>query len=846
MQPDAPAARGAAMAPQEPVAEAATRVLLIEDDVADARLIQDALAGTGNKPFHVEWATCLSDAIQRLAHDDFEVILLDLTLPDGSGLETFDQVLQAAPDTLILVLSGLTDEDTAQQAMLRGAHDYLSKGHVDAHWLPRALRYVIDRKASRSALQISEARFRAISDASPLGIFVSDTNGSCTYTNAAYQKISGLTLEQTLGTNWSTAIHPEDRGRVLDEWRSAAHGEAPFQTEFRFLQHDARIVWTRVSSAVMLNGRQSFGRVQTVEDVTERKSAERVLLDAEESLFAEKERAQVTLNSIGDAVLTTDLAGVVTYLNPKAEAMTGWSCADALGQPVTSVFKLLDSTTRLPGTNPMLQAITQNRTVELATNCVLVRRDGTEAAIEDSAAPIHNRSGQVIGSVIVFHDVSASRAMALEMAHLAQHDFLTSLPNRLLLTERFSHAIRLAERHRKQVGLLFIDLDHFKHINDSLGHAVGDRLLQSVANRLAGCVRATDTICRQGGDEFVILLAEIGQPQDAAHVAEALRAALSVPHLIDSHELHVSLSIGISIFPDDGDGVDVLMQNADTAMYHAKASGRDNYQFFRADMNTRAIRRLHIDKSLRRALRRGEFVLHYQPKVNLATGMMTGSEALIRWQDPEFGLIMPAQFVPIAEENGLIVPIGQWALREACRQVKAWLDAGLPAVPVSVNISAVEFRHEAFLGSLALILNETGLEPRYLELELTESILMRDVDASASVLPALKDMGVQLAIDDFGTGYSSLSYLKRFPIDTLKIDQSFVRDIATDADDATIVGAVIGMGRNLKQRVIAEGVETQAQLAFLQARQCDEGQGFHFSQPVSAEEFARLLDTGTG
>ncbi|MDO9465797.1 MAG: PAS domain S-box protein, partial [Thiobacillus sp.] len=454
--------------PVAPVAPAvaATRVLLIEDDAADARLIQDALAGTGSKPFHVEWATCLSDAIKRLADEAFEVVLLDLTLPDSQGLEAFDQVLQAAPDALILVLSGLTDEDTVQQAMARGAQDYFSKGHVDAHWLPRALRYVIDRKVSRSALQISEERFRAMSDASPLGIFVSDTDGSCIYTNAAYQKISGLTLEQTLGTNWNNAIHPEDRVRVQAEWRSAAHGEAPFQTEFRFLQHDERIVWTRVSSAAMLNGKRWLGLVQTVEDVTDRKLAEQVLLEAEESLFAEKERAQVTLNSIGDAVLTTDLEGIVTYLNPMAETMTGWPRADALGQPVTSVFKLLDSTTRRPGTNPMLQAITENRTVEMATNCVLVRRDGTEAAIEDSAAPIHNRNGQVIGSVIVFHDVSASRAMALEMAHLAQHDFLTSLPNRLLLTERFAHAIGLAQRHRKQVGLLFIDLDHFKHIND--------------------------------------------------------------------------------------------------------------------------------------------------------------------------------------------------------------------------------------------------------------------------------------------------------------------------------------------------------------------------------------------
>lgn len=818
-----------------------TTVLLIEDDAADARLIQDALAGAGTSLFRVEWVTRLSDSLERLGAERFEVVLLDLSLPDSRGLEAFDQVFRAAPDSLILVLSGLTDEETARQAVERGAHDYFAKGHVDAHWLPRALRYVMERKAARGALQSSEERFRAMSDASPLGIFVSDAEGSCIYTNAAYHTISGLTLEETLGTNWSIAIHPQDRERVLAEWRVAARDQGPFQAEFRFLQKDERVVWTRVNSAAMHDGKKTIGLVQTVEDITERKAAEFTLRVAEENLFMEKERAQVTLNSIGDAVLTTDTLGNVTYLNLAAETMTGWAHDEALGRPVSEIFNIVDDTTRLAAENPMLRAIGENMVVKLATNSALIRRDGAESAIEDSAAPIHNRDGQVTGAVIVFHDVSQSRAMALEMAHLAQHDFLTGLPNRLLLTERFAHAIGLAQRHDKQVGLLFLDLDNFKHINDSLGHAIGDQLLQSVAKRLVESVRATDMVCRLGGDEFVILLDEIGQPQDAAHVADTLRAALDIPHRIGGHELHISLSIGISIFPDDGTDVDVLMQNADTAMYHAKASGRNNYQFFRADMNIRAARRRVVEDSLRRALKQDEFVLHYQPKIDLVSGTMTGAEALIRWQDPEHGLVYPAQFVPIAEQNGLIVPVGRWVLREACRQVQAWLDSGLRAVPVAVNISAVEFGHEHFLDGVARILKETGLDPRYLELELTESMLMHDAEASATVLEALKAMGVKLAIDDFGTGYSSLSYLKRFPIDTLKIDQSFMRDIATDAEDATIVDAVIGMGRNLKQRVIAEGVETHEQLAFLQDRQCDVGQGFHFSHPVSAADFARLL-----
>ncbi|MBK7677210.1 MAG: EAL domain-containing protein [Candidatus Accumulibacter sp.] len=823
------------------VTRCATRVLLVEDNRGDAELIEQSLAGEGEGSFGVESVSRLSDALERLGSGGIEVLLLDLALPDGQGIEAFDQVFRAAPDVLILVLGTASDEAIARQAVQRGASDYLIKGHVDAHWLPRALRYLLDRKATRDALQASELRFRAMSDASPLGIFVSDVQGDCVYTNAAYQRISGLTFEETLGTKWSTAIHPDDRQRVLAEWRDAAGSGAPFQTEFRFLQPDERVVWARVNSAAMNDGLAANGRVKTVEDISQRKAVEFALRAVEEALFEERERAQVTLDSIGDAVLTTDLQGKVTYLNLAAEVMTGWSREDALGRPLSEVFHIIDGATRQAAPNPARRAISENRTVGLAADSLLVRRDGCESAIEDSAAPIHNRDGRVAGAVIVFHDVSESRAMVLKMAHLAHHDFLTGLPNRVLLTERLSQAIGLARRRGKQVALLFVDLDYFKHINDSLGHAVGDLVLQSAALRLSACVRTTDTVCRQGGDEFVILLAEIEQPQDAALVAEKLLVALAEPQRIGQHEIHVTLSIGISVYPDDGVDTDAVMENADAAMYHAKASGRNNYQFFTAGMNSHAVRRLFVETGLRRALRQSEFRLHYQPQIDLASGTMTGTEALIRWLDPALGLVEPEQFVPIAEECGLIVPIGRWVLREACRQVQSWLDSGLHAVPVAVNISALEFRHQGFVEGLALILKETGLAPRYLELELTESILMHNTESSGRVLASLKAMGVQLAIDDFGTGYSSLGYLKRFPIDTLKIDQSFVQDLATDTDDATIVSAVIGMGRNLKQRVIAEGVETQEQLAFLRTQRCEQGQGFFFNRPLPAEDFARLL-----
>jgi len=557
-----------------------TIVLLIEDDPADAKLIQEALAGEIDSPFRVEWVTQLSAGLERLSKEGVDVILLDLSLPDIQGIEAVDRIFLAAPDLLLLVLSGLTDEEVARQAVQRGAQDYLSKGHIDAHWLPRALRYVIARKAALDALAISEARFRAISDASPLGILVTDRQGSCSYTNAAYHRISGLDFEEALGMNWKVAIHSEDRERVFAEWQDAALNHKPFQTEFRFLQDDQSIVWTRVNAAPMIQGKKLLGYVQTVEDVTERKSEESLLQDVQERLFEEKERAQVTLNSIGDGVLSTDRAGNITYLNRVAEEMTGWRWEDAGGRPLGEVFNVIDGTTRKAAQNLAELAVLKNESVSLEIPSVLVRRDGIESEIEDSAAPIHDRNGRVLGAVLIFHDVSEARAVALEMSHHAQHDFLTGLPNRLLLTDRLTQAIALSRRHGNKVALLFLDLDHFKRVNDSLGHAVGDKLLQSVAHRLKACVRSSDTICRMGGDEFVVLLSEIEHVEAATHHAEKLLATVAQPHLIGGHEVHVTLSIGISICPDDGRDAETMLKNSDTSMYYAKKMGRNNYQFF--------------------------------------------------------------------------------------------------------------------------------------------------------------------------------------------------------------------------------------------------------------------------
>ena len=389
-----------------------------------------------------------------------------------------------------------------------------------------------------------------------------------------------------------------------------------------------------------------------------------------------------------------------------------------------------------------------------------------------------------------------------------------------------------------------MDLDGFKHINDSLGHPTGDQLLQSIAKRLVACVRNTDTVSRQGGDEFVILLSDVPAPEDAAVMANRLLHVVAEAHYFDARDIHITTSVGVSVYPEDGQDSEALVKNAGTAMYQAKENGKQSFQFYKPAMYARAVERQSIEEGLRRAVEREEFALHYQPKINLTTRAITGVEALLRWTHPTRGWLSPAQFIPIAEDCGLIVPIGKWVLRQACKQARAWADAGLAATSMAVNVSAIEFGDENFLQGLFAILKETGLDPRSLQLEITESVLMKHAEVTAGILENLRARGVQVAIDDFGTGYSSLSYLRKFKVDALKIDQSFVRQISLGGRDAAIVTAVINMARTLDLLVIAEGVETQEELEFLCTSGCDEAQGYYLSRPVPAWQLGMLLSNG--
>ena len=466
----------------------------------------------------------------------------------------------------------------------------------------------------------------------------------------------------------------------------------------------------------------------------------------------------------------------------------------------------------------------------------------------------HDESGRALHLAGAVHDITRRKDAEEQIRRLAYYDTLTGLPNRLLFTEQLEKSIASAERQGEQVAIMFVDLDHFKRVNDTLGHGAGDELLKVVSTRLANSIRALDSvsrgagdhgansIARLGGDEFIVMLNDLHRVNDAAGVARRLVATLNEPVTVQGTELYVSGSVGVAMYPNDGTDIDTLLMNADTAMYRAKEAGRGGFQFYDRSMNARALDRLVMESMLRRALERSEFVLHYQPRVELATGNIVGAEALIRWQHPERGLVPPEEFIPLAEETGLVIPIGEWAIGAACRQSAAWRAAGLNPVPLAVNLAATHLRERGLPDLVANALREYSLPPSCLEIEVTESVLMADPELSVENARRLSAIGIGLSIDDFGTGYSSLSYLKRLPITSLKIDKSFVRDLATDPDDAAIITAIIAMAHTLKLRVIAEGVETEAQRAFLQANDCDEFQGFLVSRAVDACEFIRLVE----
>ncbi|HEX3032040.1 MAG TPA: EAL domain-containing protein [Bacillota bacterium] len=574
--------------------------------------------------------------------------------------------------------------------------------------------------------------------------------------------------------------------------------------------------------------------IEIVKDITESKKQAELLWEA-------KEKAQVTLHSIGDAVIVTDARGVVDYLNPVAQQMTGWDNQEAKGRPLLEIFNIFNETTGMLAENPVEKCLREKRVVGLANHTCMVSKDGLQYSIEDSAAPIISKEGEILGVVLVFHDITEKKRLMDEMVHQAFHDSLTALPNRALFNDRLSQAIATARRSNRLVAVLFIDLDHFKLVNDMLGHAMGDVLLVEVADRLAGFIRESDTLARLGGDEFTIILSQIRNEEDAAIVAEQILGIFSQPFVMKGQPFHITASIGIAIYPMAGEDTQTLMRNADTAMYSAKELGRNTYQYYAESMNEKVQERVQMETALRRALANEEFTVFYQPMVDLQTNKVLGVEALVRWKHPQQGYVSPMDFIPLAEDIGLIIPIGEWVLKKACAQNRAWQDMGYEPIKVTVNLSARQLQKPDFVEDVVRILEETGLDHGWLEFEITESVAMQDIETTIRILHQLGSLGVQFAIDDFGTGYSSLNYLRLFPIHTLKIDRSFIRDIHLDSEDAAIVTTIIVLCQNLNLNVIAEGVETQGQVDFLRERRCYQMQGYYFGKPMPGEKVEEML-----
>jgi diguanylate cyclase (GGDEF)-like protein/PAS domain S-box-containing protein len=659
-----------------------------------------------------------------------------------------------------------------------------------------------------------------------------DDRGKITFWNHAAETMFGYARDEAVGRDLADLVIPvrlrEGHNQGLEKFQRTGDGPVIGKVlELPSLRRDGtEFIAEHSITAVELKGK--WHAVGVARDITARKQAE-------EALRASEERFRTLVETTSDWIWEVDARGVYTYASPKVRDILGYAPEEVVGKTPFD-FMPPDEAARV---GRQFAEIASGRGPFAGLENVDLHRDGRRIVLETSGVPVFDRDGALTGYRGIDRDITERKRAEERLAFLAYHDELTGLPNRALLLDRLQQALIEAARHERRVAVVYLDLRDFKNVNDTLGHEAGDRVLQAVAERLQSCVRPGDTVARLGGDEFSVVLADVAQHEDVAHVMQKIRAGFTPPFGAAGHELHLATTLGISLYPADGTDPESLLKNADIAMYRARERG-DDYQYYSADMTANAVERLALESDLRRALEREELFLHYQPQVSLASDAIVGVEALVRWRHPVHGMISPAKFIPLAEETGLILPIGEWVLRQACRQARAWRDAGWP-LRVAVNVSAHQFRQPDLAGRVRRVLEETALEAHLLDVELTESLLVRDREAAAETLSELERLGVQISIDDFGTGYSSLSYLKRLPLHVLKVDQSFVRDIATDPNDAAIVRAVITLAHALEILTVAEGVETREQLAFLRQNGCDAIQGYYFSRPVPAAEITAML-----
>ena len=663
-----------------------------------------------------------------------------------------------------------------------------------------------------------------------------DEQWTMEYVSSGFQLLTGRTPEDLVGNrviSYNELIHPDDRERVAQFCGTSKEVGGRIWTEYRLCHVDGSVHWVSERAVRVYDQSTSTWKWEGfIEDITDGKRAEQALNEA-------NERYQSIFENALEGIFQVTPDGRLLVANPAMARMFGYSSpAELLSELRDIPRQLYVEPERRADYRRQLDADGSVSNFEFQA----FRKNGEVIWVSENA---HVRRNPVDGSIYyegTLEDITDRRVYQAQIERQANYDALTGLANRTLLNSRLHQAIGRAAEISSEIAVVFIDLDQFKFINDTYGHALGDGLLQSMADRLRSCVRDSDTVARQGGDEFVLLLQGY-RPPDLAGVVQRLHAAIALPWRSGRREFHVTSSIGVAVYPSDGDSADVLLRNADAAMYKAKENGRNAVQFFTAELNHALVERLDIEHRLRGALARHQFLLHYQPRIDMDTGKIAGAEALLRWRVPGRGLVSPARFISVAEDTGLIVPIGRWVLHTACAQAREWQLAGLPPIVVSVNVSPRQFREGSIVETIAEALRVTGLEARHLQIELTEGLAMHGAEKYVEMLGRIKALGVQIAVDDFGTGYSSLSYLKRFPVDQLKVDRSFVVDLATDPDDAVIVQAIIALGHKLNLRVVAEGVETTEQLEFLRESGCDEMQGYLFGRPMIAGDFAALLES---
>ena len=681
---------------------------------------------------------------------------------------------------------------------------------------------VTERRRAQEALRQSEEQFRDLVENINEVIYALDATGCVTYVSPAVEEVGGYKPAEVLGRSFTEFIHPEDLPEILQSFQRVVSGNME-PSEYRVLTKSGDVHWVRSSSRLVYEDGQIAGLRAVLMDITDRKQAEEALRESES-------RQRALLDAMPDLMCRVRRDGLFLDFRPGGDALPRLGDADLAGRNIAAV---------LPA--GVVEQILHHveRSLSGGDMQVFEYQHRLQGEMRDFEARIVPSGPDEVLALV--RDITERKQMEDTIRHLAYHDPLTGLPNRVLFQDRFGQALAQARRSNQPLALMSLDLDRFKVINDTLGHAGGDHLLQAVAARLTRIVRDGDTIARVGGDEFMLSFPGAGRPEDAVKVADKILRSLRRPFSVDGQEFHSTASLGLAFYPHDGRDADTLRKNADAAMYRAKEQGRNNYQLYTAAMNAEASQRLALENSLRRALERDEFAVYYQPQADVQTGGIVGIEALVRWQHPERGLVLPGEFIPIAEETGLIVPLGERVLRTACRQAKSWQDGGLSPLRIAVNLSTRQFRQPSLVDAVTGILEETGLSPHLLELEITEGVAMQDVDFVIVVLRSLHEMGVRISIDDFGSGYSSLSYLKNFPIQTLKIDRSFVDDLTVDASDAAITSAVIAMAHSLNLNVIAEGVETEAQLAFLRERGCDQFQGFLLAGPMSGDSVRAWL-----